>query len=68
MIRARSELDAATDAYYGTATAFHDSVVGARDEVKVQYGDSSDEYAAAGRTKKTERKSPKRRTPTKAAA
>jgi hypothetical protein len=68
MLRARAELEASTDAYYLAALGFHDGVVGARDEVKVQYGDNSDQYASVGRTKRTERKSPRRRTTKKIAA
>jgi hypothetical protein len=67
MLRARAELEASTDAYYAAALGFHDNIVGARDEVKVQYGDNSDQYASVGRTKRAERKSPRRRT-TKVAA
>jgi hypothetical protein len=68
MLRARAELEASTDAYYLAALGFHDNIVGARDEVKVQYGDNSDQYASVGRTKRIERKSPKRRATKKVAA
>ncbi len=61
MLRARAEMEASTDAYYAAAVGFHDNIVGARDEVKVQYGDNSDQYASVGRTKRAERKSPRRR-------
>ena len=61
MLRARAELAAALDEERDSGVAFHDIAIGMRDEVMVQYGASSDEYASVGRKKKSERKRPTRK-------
>ena len=42
---------------------FHDIVVGAKEQVRAQYGSDSNEVQAPGLKKKSERKRPIRRTP-----
>lgn len=44
--------------------AFHDFVLGAKTQVKAQFGDSSNEIQALGLKKKSEYKSPTKKTPT----
>lgn len=62
VLRAKAELAAALDEERSTGVVFHEIAIGMRDEVMVQYGSSSDEYASVGRKKKSERKRPARRT------
>jgi hypothetical protein len=62
VIRAKAELAAALDEDRDSGIAFHDIITEAKDEVKVQYGANSDQYASLGRKKKNERKRPARRT------
>jgi len=61
VIRAKAELAAALDEERDSGIAFHNIVTEAKDEVKVQYGPNSDQYASLGRKKISERKRPVRR-------
>ena len=58
------ELKTARDNATAAEWAFHNKVLGAKDQVKAQYGDNSNEYQAIGRTKSSERKSPTRQSAT----
>lgn len=64
VLRAKAELAAALDEERDSGIEFHNLVTEAKDEVKVQYGANSDQYASLGRKKKNERKRPSRRTTT----
>lgn len=61
VLRARAELAAALDEERDSGVAFHAIAIGMRDEVMVQYGANSDQYASIGRKKKSERKRPTRK-------
>ena len=50
------DISAARDAAARDEAAFHDIIIGARNEVMVQYGPDSDELAAVGRKKESQRK------------
>ncbi|MFZ1700643.1 MAG: hypothetical protein WBO10_00770 [Pyrinomonadaceae bacterium] len=65
----KSAQDAATaaasrDDEVASQWAFHDFVLGAKNQVKAQFGDSSNEIQAMGLKKKSEYKSPSKKTPT----
>lgn len=53
---AAKALAAARDAAVMAENAFHDSIIGAKTQVKAIYGDDSDEVAAMGLKKKSEKK------------
>jgi hypothetical protein len=55
------ELAAARDDRVGSEWAFHNGMLGTKDQVAAQYGTDSNEYQSIGRKKKTEYKSPKRK-------
>ncbi len=59
-VQKQSDADAARDLTVAAEWAFHNLVLGAKDQVKAQYGDNSDQYAGLGLTKKSERQSPSR--------
>ncbi|MEA3188933.1 MAG: hypothetical protein QOD99_2763 [Chthoniobacter sp.] len=61
--QAQAALDAARDDATAAEWAFHNSILGAKDQVKAQFGDDSNEYSAMGLTKKSERQSPTRSAP-----
>ncbi|WP_395092696.1 hypothetical protein [Armatimonas sp.] len=61
VLRAKAELAAALDEERDAGTGLHEIGIGTRDEVMVQYGSSSDEYASVGRKKRSERKRPVRK-------
>ena len=52
------EWDAARDEAVAAEWAFHNAVLGAKDQVKAQFGADSNELQSLGLTKKSERKSP----------
>jgi hypothetical protein len=56
LIRAQVALDAARDKLAHTEHRAHQKMLGAKDSVCSQYGDDSNEYAALGMKKKSERK------------
>lgn len=51
------------DAAIAAEWEFHNAVIGSKVQVTAQFGDNSDEVAAVGLKKKSEYKTPKRRTP-----
>ena len=64
----KGEFQGARDAANAAEWAFHNLVLGARDQVRAQYGEDSDQVQAIGLKKKSERKRPgprKPKTPTK---
>src|SRR5947208_3116565 len=58
--QAQAALDSARDDATAAEWAFHNKMLGAKDQVRAQYGDNSDEYQAVGRTKGAERQCPGR--------
>jgi hypothetical protein len=65
-VQAQSALDAARDAAVAAQWDYHNGIMGAKDHVVGQFGSSSDQVAALGLKKKSERKTPVRKS--KAAA
>jgi uncharacterized membrane protein len=66
--QAQAALDSARDDATAAEWAFHNKVLGGKDQVKAQFGDNSNEYQAVGRTKATERQRPGPRSPAPAPA
>ena len=64
----QGEADAARDAANAAEWAFHNVILGAKDQVKAQFGADSDQWQSLGMTKKSERKKPARKTTTATAA
>ena len=64
-LRDATQAEAAAEAKRAAANdaewEFHNAMLGANTQVKAQFGDDSDEYAALGNKKKSEYKSPTRR-------
>jgi hypothetical protein len=60
-IRAKGACQAAVDNYRAATWAFHAAILGAKDQVRAQYGDDSNEVQAVGLKKKSERKAPGRK-------
>ena len=54
----QAALDTARDDATAKEWAFHNAVLGAKDQVKAQFGDNSNELQAVGLKKKSEYKSP----------
>ena len=63
IVRLKADLAAALDEAATNETAFHNIILGVKNETLVQYGENSDEVQAIGLKKKNERKRPVRRTP-----
>ncbi len=61
-LRKEGEAKAARDSEVVAEHAFHHAILGAKDQVRAQFGDSSNELQSIGLKKKTERKAPKRKT------
>ena len=61
---AQAALAAARDAAAQAEMDFHAILVGAKEQVRAQYGSDSNEVQALGLKKKSDRKRPVRRTPT----
>ena len=59
----KGEFEGARDAANAAEWAFHNLVLGARDQVRAQYGEDSDQVQAIGLKKKSERKRPGPRKP-----
>ena len=59
----KGEFQGARDAANAAEWAFHNLVLGARDQVRAQYGEDSDQVQAIGLKKKSEHKRPGPRTP-----
>ncbi|MEQ1922069.1 MAG: hypothetical protein ABL952_06135 [Pyrinomonadaceae bacterium] len=62
--QAKAAADAARDNEIAAEWAFHDFILGAKTQVKAQFGDSSNEIQALGLKKKSEYKSPSKKKPT----
>ncbi|MGA7193538.1 MAG: hypothetical protein WBW94_07905 [Anaerolineales bacterium] len=60
-VNAQNALDTARDAANQAEWGFHNSMLGAKVQVVAQYGDDSDAVQSLGLTKKSERKSPVRK-------
>ncbi|MGC1376625.1 MAG: hypothetical protein WA821_10385, partial [Anaerolineales bacterium] len=60
-VQAQAALDAARDAAVAAQWDYHNSILGAKDHVVGQFGSSSDQVAALGLKKKSERKAPARK-------
>jgi hypothetical protein len=60
--QAQAALDAARDNTVARAWAFHNLMLGAKDQVRAQFGRDSNEVQALNLKKTSERKSPQRRT------
>lgn len=60
-IQAEAALANARDAARDAEAAFHTIILGAKDEVRAQYGSNSDQIQAIGLKKKSDRKRPGRR-------
>ena len=58
----KGEFEAARDAANAAEWALHNLILGAKDQVKAQYGEDSDQVQAIGLKKKSERKRPGHRT------
>ena len=61
--RAEAASAAARDEAAQAETTFHAIIVGAKEQVRAQYGSDSNEVAALGLKKKSDRKRPARRLP-----
>ena len=59
----QAELDAARDDSTAAEWAFHNAILGAKDQVIAQYGDDSNQLQSLGLKKKSEYKSPKSKKP-----
>ena len=53
-VQKEAAMDAARDAAETSERAFHNMILGAKIQVKAQFGESSDEFASLGMKKKTE--------------
>jgi hypothetical protein len=58
-----AELDTARDEATAAEWAFHNAMLGGKDQVKAQFGVDSNELQAVGLKKKSEYKSPKSKAP-----
>lgn len=63
-VQAFAAADAARDKATADEWAFHEKILGVKAQVKAQYGDNSDQLQALGLKKKSEYKSPSKKTPT----
>jgi hypothetical protein len=63
-VQKQAAADAARDAAVGREWDFHDMMLGAKIQVKAQFGEDSDEYASMGMKKKSEYRTGGRRTQT----
>jgi hypothetical protein len=62
----QADLDAARDDSTAAEWAFHNAILGAKDQVIAQFGDDSNEVQSLGLKKKSEYKSPKTKPPSPA--
>lgn len=62
--QAKAAFDAARDNAVASEWAFHDFMLGGKDQVKAQFGPSSNEYQGLGLKKKTEYDKPTKKKPT----
>lgn len=63
LAQTEAAFNAARNAVIEAENEFHAIMIGAKAEVRVQYGDDSDQVQAVGLKKKSDRKRPARRTP-----
>lgn len=61
-VQKQAAADAARDAAAGSEWNFHDMMLGAKDQVKAQFGADSNEYQSLGLKKKSEYKRGRRKT------
>lgn len=61
LVRAQIALDTARDKLAATEQRFHKQILDVKTQVRAQYGEDSNELAALGLKKKSEKKSPTRR-------
>lgn len=61
-LQKEGEAKAARDNEVAAEHAFHQAILGAKSQVRSLFGDNSNELQSIGLKKKTERKSPKRKT------
>jgi hypothetical protein len=61
LVQAQATAEAARDALVARQWAFHDLILGTKDQVMAQYGPNSDEVQAVKLKKKSEYKAPKRK-------
>lgn len=57
----KGDADAARDSANAAEWAFHNAILGAKAQVKAQFGEDSDQWQALGMTKKSEHKKPARK-------
>jgi hypothetical protein len=55
------EMKAARDNAVKAERAFHEAILSVKDQIRAQFGSDSDEYQSIGMKKKSERKSPKKK-------
>jgi hypothetical protein len=63
-VQKQAAADAQRDTTVGSEWDFHDMILGAKNQVKAQFGENSDEYASLGMKKKSEYQTGRRRTTT----
>jgi hypothetical protein len=61
-VQKQAEMDAVRDGTAGSEWDFHDMILGAKDQVKAQFGPDSNEYQSLGMKKKSEYRTGRRRT------
>lgn len=61
-VQKQAEMDAVRDGTVDKEWTFHDMILGAKDQVKAQFGPDSNEYQSLGLKKKSEYKTGRRRT------
>ena len=61
-VQKQAEADAARDGAAGAEWDFHEMILGAKDQVKAQFGPDSNEYQSLGLKKKSEYKKGRRKT------
>ena len=61
-VQKNGEAKAARDNAVKSEHAFHNAILAAKDQVRAQFGTDSNEYQSIGMKKKTEYKSPKKKT------
>jgi hypothetical protein len=66
-VQKQGDADAARDAANAAEWVFHNAILGAKAQIKAQFGEDSDQWQSMGMKKKSERKKPARKTPAPAA-
>jgi hypothetical protein len=61
-VQKQAEMNAVRDTTAGSEWGFHDMILGAKDQVKAQFGPDSNEYQSLGMKKKSEYRTGRRRT------